>query len=168
LRSSTAKPVKIESGDTTADVDMTIPLGRLHSIEGQVTLKSNGATPISAAVQLLYADNREVARVALAPDGEFAIPYIPEGDYILVATAGNDPLPRIELTTGNDVETLPGLNQLAAAGAAETPGGAEVPLSVTGDLAGIAIAVPDPPAPAPAAPAAENAEQAPAPSAAPQ
>ena len=115
---------------------------------------------MAATVQLLYADNREVARVALAPDGEFDLAYIPEGDYILVATAGTDPLPKMEISAGNDVETLPDLNAIAASGAAIAAGGAEIPLSVTGDLAGVTIAVPDPPA---AVPAAVTADQSPAP-----
>ena len=145
LRASKAKTIKIAGGETRADADITIPLSKLHTIRGRVVVKSTGESPPTAAVQVLYADTREVARVAMAVDGEFEIPYVAEDSYILQATASGEHLPAIEL----DDDSADGF--VAAGGSFElvqdvkTSGAGEIGVLVHGDVSGVIIATPDPP-----------------------
>jgi hypothetical protein len=161
LRPSEAKTIKIESTGGTMDAEITIPLSKLHSIHGQIKLKSTGEAPLTASVQLLYADNREVAGMAIAPDGEFELPFVPEGDFILRAAAGDAPLlkmdPDTDAETGDSAELI---NFVTASGG-KPENAAEISVQVIGDLEGVTITVPDPAAGKPAS-TPETTEQAPA------
>jgi hypothetical protein len=147
LRASEAKLIKVGPGDVSGGADITIPLGSLHSIHGSVILKSTGQAPPAAGLQLLYADNQELARTAIAPDGEFDIPYVPEGNYILRAVASPQPIPAFG---GDDNEqelgNLSGGIGIFAPASSDTKlhGGAEIPLMVKGDINNVTISVPDP------------------------
>jgi hypothetical protein len=160
LRASEAKTIKIDSTGGSTDAEITIPLSRLHSIRGQIKLKSTGEPPLAASVQLLYADNREVARMAIAPDGEFELPFIPEGAFILRAAAGAGPLPKMEPDADGETGDAADLLKFVAAGGGKPEDGTEVSVQVTGDLEGVTITVPDPATNKPAA-APETTEQAP-------
>lgn len=154
LRASKAKTIKIAGGETRGDADITIPLGKLHTIRGQVVLKSTGLAPPTAAVQLLYADTRELARMVIAADGEFEISYVAEDSFILRAEASGEPLPGVD-TDGEDGEgfLLSGIRLDAV----ETQATSDVAVMVTGNMSGITLAVPDP-APKKAAASAAPAE----------
>ena len=149
LRASKAESIKVDTGGASKDADITIPLSKLHTIRGQVVLKSTGEPPASAVVQLLYADTKEPARTAIAPDGEFEMRWVPEGSFILRADASADPLPKFAI---NDDEN--GFGKVVSSGFAfsmnpaanEVPGGSEVSIAITGDVDHVSITVPDPPA----------------------
>jgi hypothetical protein len=167
LRASKAKAIKVAAGDVTRDADITISLNRLHTIRGQVTLKSSGQPPVAANVQLLYADTREFARVAVAPDGEFEIPYVPEGSFILVATAMSEALPKLNFDEDESIAMAGGHQIVFGDLGHSAEGSAEIQLLVSSDTAGVVIAVPDPVAnKANAAPGLS--EQVPVPSSTPQ
>ena len=110
-----------------------------------------GQPPPAAAVQLLYADTREPARMAIAPNGEFEIHYVPEGSFILSATAITQALPNLD-GDGEDNSGGPGGGYMAGSSFGftvpangENPGGgAELPVLVTGDVEHANISVPDP------------------------
>jgi hypothetical protein len=147
-RKSTAKSVKIERGETVSGTDITIPLSKLHNIRGQVLLKSTEQPPASASLQILYADDRELARMAIAPNGEFELDYLPEGSYILQASASTDSmLPAYD--QDNSELVITGGNFFSS-GDSDFPsnfrqdGAAEIPLDVHGELTGVTISVPDP------------------------
>jgi len=148
LRASKAETIKVEPGGASRDADITIPLSKLHTIRGQVLLKSSGQPPPAAAVQLLYADTRELARVAIAPNGEFEMHYVPEGSFILKATASPKPLPQINLGDDGDQGEMIGISGgfgiRLDPNAQEMAGGAEIPLQVTGDIEHVSVTVPDP------------------------
>jgi hypothetical protein len=153
-RASKAKAVKVGRGELVSGVDITIPLDKLHTVRGTVLLKSNGAPPTSAAVVLLYADTREMARAALAVDGEFEFAYLPEDDYILQASASSASVP-------GDLDEISGFLMSGSGFEAPDPmnpgEGAEMRLPVRGDVDGLTISVPDPLAePAPAAAAGQQ------------
>ena len=86
-RASKAETIKVTTGGASKDADITIPLSRLHTIRGQVLLKSTNQPPSAATVRLLYADTREPARSMVAPNGEFEFHYVPEDSFILRAAA---------------------------------------------------------------------------------
>jgi hypothetical protein len=146
LRASKAKPIKVGSGEAFTDANITIPLSTLHTIRGHIILKSNGEAPPAASLQLLYADTREPARVALANGGDFAIPYVPEGSFILRAAAISEPLPKLEMDAGGGTTIAAGEWELIPSDTSNQEGVTEMPVLVTADLSGVTITVPDPPA----------------------
>jgi hypothetical protein len=85
----------------------------------------------------------EVARVALTSGGDFAIAYVAEGGYILRAVANSEPLPAVNMNADGGVDIASGAGALDTA---NQDGAAEMPIMVTGEVAGVTIAVPDPPA----------------------
>jgi hypothetical protein len=142
LRESKAKPIKIDSGDSSTDTEITIPLSALHTIHGHVLLKSNGEPPPLAKIQLLYADTKELARTAIAQDGEFEIRYVPEDHYTLRAVASPD---SDDHSGVGVVEGFLWQPELAWSTKEIPKGMAEISLEVTADLDNVSIVVPDPP-----------------------
>jgi hypothetical protein len=143
LRASKAKPIRLGAGEANTDANITIPLSALHTIRGRVVLKSTGAEPPAAVLELVYADTGEVARVALTSGGDFAIAYVAEGSYILRAVANSEPLPAVNMNADGGVDIASGASALNTA---NQEGAAEMPIMVSGEVAGVTIAVPDPPA----------------------
>jgi hypothetical protein len=146
LRASKAKTIKIAGGEAK-DADITIPLSKLHTIRGRVVVKSTGEAPPTAAVRLLCADTREVARTAMAVEGEFEFGYVADDSYVLQAAASAEPLPKIDVEDddggGFFVSSSSGSIQLEV-GAGKEKGG-EVAVLVHGDVSGVVIETPDPP-----------------------
>jgi hypothetical protein len=153
LRASKAKTIKVTAGGASADADIIIPLSKMHSIHGEVVLKSTGQAPPTAVVELIYADTREHARFSVQSNGHFDLSFVPEDSYVLRAVARPEALPNIDF---DDEET----GGIGFAGGVffrpsisrEEAGAVEIPLVVSGDVEGITIAVPDPPASKQAAP----------------
>jgi hypothetical protein len=152
LRASKAETIKVDAGGAAKDADITIPLSKLHTVRGQVLLKSTGQPPANARVDLIYADTRERVHTAMAPNGEFEIPYVPEGNLILRAVGDNNPLPNMD-AMADDAEGT-GIGAVAESASVEfvLPGAragdedfAELPLTVSGDIDNVTISVPDPP-----------------------
>lgn len=148
-RVSKARVIKIEPGDATANADITIPLGSLHTVRGHVLMKSTGQSPAIAGIELLYADSRKVARTAIAPDGDFELRYVSEDSYILRAVASSRPFSKADILS--DDETRVGHAVAVGIGfkwGSDDPGqevAAEMPLQVNSDVDGLTLIVPDPP-----------------------
>lgn len=146
LRASKADLIKVEAGGASKDVDITIPLSRLHTVRGQVVVKSTGQAPPNASVALLYSDTREIVRAAMAPDGAFEIYYVPEDKFILEATAIAEPPPKALLDDEYGAGAVSGGFFFSMNPNPETSGElAEIPVTVTGDVDHLVITVPDPP-----------------------
>ena len=148
-RASDAKTVKITGGETLSGTDITIPLSKLHSIRGQVVQKSTGQPPPSASLRLLYADTGEPARVALAPNGEIDLSYVPEGSYILQAMVSTQPSSSQGLDE-RGVEIFAVASGLVSsqlqsdyASKFQQYASSEAPLDVHGEVTGIVIEAPD-------------------------
>ncbi len=140
-RVSKAETIKVTAGGASKDADITIPLSRLHTIRGQVLLKSTNQPPSAATVRLLYADTREPARSMVAPNGEFEFHYVPEDSFILRAAASPG------LMGGDDAGSAPPMGRYSMVvqpGDGSSEGGTEMPLTVTSDMDGVSISVPDP------------------------
>lgn len=91
LRSKNASTVKVQAGETANGADITIPLSGLHNVAGTITAMNDGHPLARATVQLLYADDQEVARkTALLEDGSFAFGYVADGRYIVQVTGAAD------------------------------------------------------------------------------
>lgn len=146
-RASKAETIEVTTGGASKDADITIPLSRLHTIRGQVLLKSTNQPPAAATVRLLYADTREPARSMVAPNGEFEFHYVPEDSFILRASASPALWPQSDSGGGDNSGSAPPMGrysltlQPAGEGSAD---GAEIPLAVTSDMDGVIISVPDP------------------------
>lgn len=140
LRESKTEIIKVDAGGPSKNADITIPLSKLHTLRGQVLLKSSGQPPVSANVQLLYADSKEQVRSIFAPGGKFEIFYVPEENYILRAAAGIEPPPDIEEVHDPTVRPRHVIWHFPQA----DDGSPELPLQVTGDIENISISVPDP------------------------
>lgn len=156
-RAGKAETIKVTTGGASKDADITIPLSRLHTIRGQVLLKSTNQPPGAATVRLLYADTREEARSMVAPNGEFEFHYVPEDSFILRAAASPASWPQVDSRGGDDS----GFG--FPAGRSSQPlqptdngsdSSAEMPLAVTSDMDGVSISVPDPSPNNPSAPPA--------------
>lgn len=146
LRASKAETIKVDAGGASRDADITIPLSKLHTIRGQVVLKSSGQAPPAAMVQLLYADTKELARMAVAPGGEFEMHYVPEGSFILRAAASPDSLPKFAIGDDEDgADSAGGFGIMSNPNPGAIEDSADMPLVVTGDVDYVSISVPDPP-----------------------
>ena len=131
------------------DVEITIPLSKLHTVRGQVILKTTGQAPPNASVVLGYADTQEIVRVAMAPDGAFEFHYVPEDKFTVTATAIKEPPPKILDPDAEDVESgvgaVSGEFSYSVNPRSQAPAGsAAIPLVVTGDVDHLIIAIPDP------------------------
>ena len=91
FRKSRAESVKASMGEVTSGVDIVVPVTGMYTVGGNVAAGMDGHAPGSARIHLLYADDREEARVADArQDGSFSFAYVPAGDYILRVTDAQD------------------------------------------------------------------------------
>lgn len=94
FRSKNASTVKVQAGEIATGTDIVIPLTGLRQVVGTVTAVSDGHPLARAKVQLLYADDREVARKAsLLEDGSFAFGFVPDSKYILQVSDAADAAP---------------------------------------------------------------------------
>jgi len=149
FRASKAKPVKIETSGSTATADITIPLSKLHTIRGRVMLKSNGEPPLAGGVVLQYADTHENARVGIFAGGEFAIFYVPEGNYTLAAAASPEALPNFDEEDGGAAWSFSPAGFGVRMDSKLPDDLAPIPLLVIGDMTDITLTAANPP-PAPA------------------
>lgn len=112
-------------------------------------MKRTGQSPAIAGIELLYADSEEVARTAIALDGEFELRYVPEDNYLLRAAASSRPFSKADVLSDDNAR----VRHAVAAGvgfmwASDDPGqqvAAEMPLRVSDEVDGLTIMVPDPP-----------------------
>lgn len=135
FEASRSPGIQVEKGDHEKDVTITIPITQLHSVRGVIVLKGLGSSPPAAAIQLLYADTREVARTGVARDGNFELNYVPEGNYILRAAASAlSEFPRDhECPPDCQIAPPPVFGSFT-----------EVPLIVAGEVSNLIVTVPPP------------------------
>jgi hypothetical protein len=138
FRGKNAATVKVRSGETANGVDIVIPLTGLHNVSGTVTAMNDGHPLGRGKVNLLYADDREVARkTSLLEDGSFAFGFVPDGRYVLQVTGAADADQKDAGATG------PG-DQGSGASKSNPPRtylDKEMPLVVAGDMEGLNLPV---------------------------
>lgn len=143
FRKKDAAITKLAAGEILNGVDIVIPLSGLHSVSGTVAVLADGHAPAHAKVHLLYADDREDARVlALNDDGTFTFEYVPEGKYILQVTGAEDAEQANTAPGSGDSDSSP--QKVKTVRYADK----EIPLTVQDDTEDLRIALaPVPPAP---------------------
>ena len=151
FRTGDAKSFPVERGEERPDENIDIPLGKLHSISGNMTAARDGHIVNAGKVALLHTDDRsEVANVSLGKDDTtFDFSFVPEGDYILQSSGAAD----VEY-----VETLNPAGTMPPSDIKETTvhkyAQAEQPIHVAGDMTGVTMALPENVTPVAAAPQA--------------
>ncbi len=128
FRSKNAATIKVQPGETVNGTDIVIPLTGLRNVAGIVTAVNDGHPVGRAKVQLLFADDREVARkTSLLEDGSFAFGFVPDGKYILQVSGASD------VNQNNDGKSKPA--------AIQTYLDKEMPLVVAGEMDDLNLAV---------------------------
>lgn len=128
FRSKNAASVKVQAGETTKGVDIAIPLTGLRNVAGSLTAMNDGHPLGHGMVQLLYADDKEVARkTSLLEDGSFAFEFVPDGRYLLKVSGATDPDP----DGGGEQKHTP----------AQTYQDKEMPLAVASDMEDVNVSM---------------------------
>jgi hypothetical protein len=84
LRLRDAKAFYVVEGGQRDDLDIVIPLMKLHQVAGVVIAKSDGHPLKGGSVQLLYADDNSIAQTAhVNEDGTFVLNLVQDGTYQL-------------------------------------------------------------------------------------
>jgi hypothetical protein len=134
--------LKVEAGQETDGVDLTIPLGRLHEISGTLLAK-DGHVINDGKVALLFADTQEeLTSVRVQDNGIFHLAYVPEGNYVLTATNVHD----IVLDEEPDSPT-PSSPTHPVRRTTHTYGDLQQPLTVQTSDQSLTLTLPDSPAP---------------------
>ncbi len=141
FRASDASPFTLKLGEERPGEDITVPLGKLHSVSGSVVAARDGHAINGGTVSLLYADDRsELASVELSKgDTSWTMNFVPEGDYLLTVGGGADvEYEEIAYPPGTTPPTYFKTHPLHQYGSGEQP------IHVDGELTGVAISVPEP------------------------
>lgn len=86
-----AKPIALTDGEDVSGADISIPLGRLHSISGRVIATSDGHGINSGTLTLHDpATDAAIEDTKLSADGTFVFPFVPDGDYKLSVAGARD------------------------------------------------------------------------------
>jgi hypothetical protein len=134
-RRSEAKLISVGNGQDITGADLTIPISKLHSVRGIVVAKEDGHPLSSGSVILLDpSDKTTVSQSRVGPgDGEFAMEYVPEGNYLLRISDAADGVVEHGTSPGNPNVTFTRFKPL------QSYLDAEQPLNVSGDLSGIVV-----------------------------
>ena len=140
LRSRDGTAVKVDPGQVVDGLNLTMPLSKLHSISGTVLAK-DGHVIRNATISLRYADaaagEDEVAGGIIdAYDGQFHLPYVPEGNFTLTVTKARD---TVETEVANPPGTTPRTHPEEKT--VRTYSDASQPLSVQSDAEDVIVQV---------------------------
>jgi hypothetical protein len=103
LTESNAKLVSVGSGDELSDIDITVPMSRLHSISGTVT---QGGNPLVMAALTIYRAGKKLdnSDVISTPDGRYRFDLLPPGAYTIEARYPMPTLAQRKIHTGHSVK----------------------------------------------------------------
>jgi len=80
---SQAKAFELRGGEETSDIDITIPLTGLHSVQGSVSAKDGQMLNMGELSLKDTSDNKLTFAVSLMRDGTYSFGNIPPGTYTL-------------------------------------------------------------------------------------
>jgi hypothetical protein len=138
FREKDSKPVEIVAGSERDDLDITIPLMRLHAVSGLITGLSDGQPIEQGIARLLFADDKtELLSFYLGSleDGRFNFRFVPEGEYVLHVDGATNGMRRLV----QDPET-------GSSSVIHSYASLDLPVSVHSDLSNVNISLPDKPA----------------------
>jgi hypothetical protein len=125
-RKSAAASFKLSSGEERTGEDITLPLGKLHTISGVVTAASDGHPINSGNLALMSPEDKELVTDAeISSDGTFHIEAVPEGSYTLRILGAHDTM------------------NISGEKVTHQYGGLEQPLKVEADIPNLVLSVPE-------------------------
>jgi hypothetical protein len=140
LRLSDAKPFKLTMGEERPGEDLSLPLSKLHKVQGLLLSKKDRHVLNNGFLSLLFADDRTQLGITEIAAGNdiFEFPFVPEGDYILKVVSAADA--RFE-----EVPNSPGSvpSSWTKTIMVHEYGTTEVPLHVDGERTGVTVDVPE-------------------------
>ena len=84
FRRAEAKTVVVKAGEERSDVRMVIDLRALRTVSGHVGSATSGQSVASGRVTLADPNDKELQLFgSIAPNGDFALRYVPAGNYTL-------------------------------------------------------------------------------------
>ena len=143
IRRKDAATIKLDAGQETSGIDITIPVGQLHEVSGTLLAK-DGHTINGGNISLLFADDRSVfvGVEVNNDDGTFRFAFVPGGNYILSVEGAKDvghvEVPNAPGATSATHTEHPTLHTYA---------NLERPLTVQTDIQSLNLTLPDNPAP---------------------
>jgi hypothetical protein len=125
-RKSAAASFKLSPGEERTGEDITLPLGKLHTISGVVTAAGDGHPINSGNLALMSPEDKElVADAEISSDGTFHIEAVPEGSYTLRILGAHDTM------------------NISSEKVTHQYGGLEQPLKVEADIPNLVLSVPE-------------------------
>ncbi|HXJ87433.1 MAG TPA: carboxypeptidase-like regulatory domain-containing protein [Candidatus Binatia bacterium] len=138
LREKEIKPIELGDGEHRDGIEVIFPVNGLHSISGSVVAKFDKHAVNSGIVELEDPEIKTAIRTAIiGEDGTFKLSYVPEGRYVLKATAADTEPKSGEAPAASDFGRM--LNSKTI----RSYSPAEMPLLITEDVNGITLQVPD-------------------------
>ncbi len=137
-RQDQGKPIKLQPGEQQDAADITIPIGKLHSIAGTLTNARNGQVVNAGKLTLHLSDGAELASTKVDPeDNTFRFDFVPEGEYTLAVTEAKD-VAREPVPPKAGVAELPQTKDTTL----REYGNASQPLIVQSDVSGLVVPLP--------------------------
>lgn len=88
VRQKSAVPIEVKSGERRTGLDIHFDLTKLRIISGSVQAESDGHRLKEPTIELSFADDKSKFLVAHGDsDGDFQIPFVVDGEYILTVSA---------------------------------------------------------------------------------
>ena len=140
LRPNDAKPFQLTMGEERPGEDITLPVSKLHKVQGVLLARKDGHVLNKGSVSLLFADDRsQLGKAEIGADDEnFDFTFVPEGDYVLKVNSAADA--RFE-----EVPNSPGSvpSSWTKTTIVHEYGTSEISLHVDGERTGVTVEVPE-------------------------
>jgi len=135
-----AKPFQLTMGEERPGEDVSLPLSKLHKVQGVLLAKKDGHVLNNGSVSLLFADDRtELGSTFIGEGNEnFDFPFVPEGDYMLKVNSAADA--RFEEIPNSPGSMPPSRSETTMV---HEYGTTEVPIHVDSDRTGVTVDVPE-------------------------
>jgi hypothetical protein len=140
LRLGAAKPFQLTMGEDRPGEDISLPLSKLHQVQGVLLSKKDGHVLNKGSVSLLFADDRtQLGSTEIGEGNEnFDFPFVPEGDYVLKVNSAADA--RFEEIPNSPGSVPPSWTKTTMV---HEYGTTEVPLHVDSERTGVTVDVPE-------------------------
>jgi hypothetical protein len=127
-------------GEERPGEDVSLPLSKLHKVQGVLLSKRDGHVLNKGSVSLLFADDRTQLGSTETGEGNenFDFPFVPEGDYILKVNSAADA--RFEEIPNSPGSVPPSWTKTTMV---HEYGTTEVPLHVDSERTGVTVDVPE-------------------------
>jgi hypothetical protein len=127
-------------GEERPGEDVSLPLSKLHKVQGVLLSKRDGHVLNNGSVSLLFADDRtQLGSTEIGEGNEnFDFPFVPEGDYVLKVNSAADA--RFDEIPNSPHSVPPSWTKTTKV---HEYGTTEVPLHVGSERTGVTVDVPE-------------------------